>query len=105
MSEESSYPIHLEADEAVMYQILPKRTIQVYGISGKYIAGGTVEKLSESPEEACVRVLEDGDLICSSDCKIISIRQDGQEAPAEQTGDVQMISGCRRGEILRLTKE
>ena len=88
-----------------MYQILPKRTIQVYGIAGKYISGATVEKLSESPEEVCVRVLENGDLICSADRKILVIRQDGQKALAEHTGDVQMISGCRSGEILRITLE
>ena len=76
-----------------------------YGIAGKYISGATVEKLSESPEEVCVRVLEKGDLICSADRKILVIRQDGQKALAEQTGDVQMISGCRSGEILQITLE
>lgn len=105
LSEKSAYSIHLEADEAVMYQILPKRTIQVYGIAGKYISGATVEKLSESPEEVCVRVLEKGDLICSADRKILVIRQDGQKVSAEREDSVQRIPGCRRGEIFQITLE
>ena len=105
LSEKSAYSIHLEADEAVMYQILPERTIQVYGIAGKYISGATVEKLSESPEEVCVRVLEKGDLICSADRKILVIRQDGQKVSAEREDSVQRIPGCRRGEIFQITLE
>ena len=64
-----------------------------------------VTKMVACPEEACVRVLENGDLICSSDGELRVIRQDGQKVSAEREGSVQRIPVCRRGEIFRITME
>lgn len=102
LSTEQSYSLSLGPDEAAVYEIVPEREIQVYGIRGKYIIGGTVEKISEVLERVIVRILEDGDLVYLSKRDTCMVRKNDEEIEIKKTGSVMQITGCKVGDIIEI---
>ena len=102
LSDGQTYRISLKPDEAAVYEIVPRSDIQIYGILGKYIIGGTVERISEVPGKVFVRILEEGNLICSSDRDIRANRTNGDMLTVQKKGSVQQILECRSGEMIEI---
>ena len=83
----------------------PAQDIAVFGIEGKYIIGGTVELLTQSEEEVCVRILEEGDLVFFARWDVKVQRPDGEILPVEADKTLQRVRGCRKGGILRISRK
>lgn len=99
-----SYQFSLDSGQAAIYEIVRHKSIQVFGIRGKYIISGTVEVLAEDIHRVVVRVLEGGNLICSSDYALEATCLDNGETLQQiQDGSIVEFHGCKVGEIVQIS--